>query len=77
MTAILRAVCADITDLDVGCVINAASTTPLGGGSVDGAIHDAAAPELFDVWSLLFGCIAADKPRVEKIIGCARLSAKS
>src|SRR5215475_1673399 len=42
MTAILRALCADITDLDASCVINAASTTPLGGGSVEGAIHDAA-----------------------------------
>jgi len=67
MTAILRALCADITDLDVGCVINAASTTLLGGGSVDGAIHDAARPELFETWSLLFGRIAAGKPRVEKI----------
>ena len=68
MTAILRAVCADITDLDVGCVINAASTTPLGCGSVDGAIHDAARPELFETWSLLFGRFAAGKPRVEKIL---------
>src|SRR5215510_15525615 len=66
MTAILRALCADITDLDVSCVINAANTTPLGGASVDGAIHDAARPELFETWSLLFGRIAAGKPRVER-----------